>query len=197
MFVCLFACIFVYSFAAEVKSNYESRFVELENGETVRMLVVSPDKPGLPLVLVHGFGAAVGTWVKNLDELATDRTVYAIDQIGFGRSSRPVFSTDAGEAEDQLVEGLELWRRALGLESFILLGHSLGGYVSTGYALRYPQYVRHLILADPWGFPQQPSNSDRNWPLGIRILKSIILRFNLLAILRAAGPAGVFLVLCG
>ena len=175
---------------AEVKTNFESRFVELENGETVRTLVLSPEKPGLPLVLVHGFGAAVGTWVKNYDSLASERPVYAIDQVGFGRSSRPGFSEDAREAEEQLVNGLELWRRAVGLDSFILLGHSLGGYVSLGFALRHPQYVKHLILADPWGMPTPPPGDEAEWSLRFRIIRSIATKFNLLSALRAAGPAG-------
>ncbi|KAL0166464.1 hypothetical protein M9458_038308, partial [Cirrhinus mrigala] len=64
--------------------------------------------------------------------------VFALDMLGFGRSSRPIFSGDAKEAEEQFVQTLEDWRKAEGLEHMILLGHDLGGYVSTAYALKYP-----------------------------------------------------------
>lgn len=90
-------------------------------------------------MLPHGFGGGVGLWVKNLSTLAGEgRPVYALDMLGFGRSSRPTFCRDAKDAEDQFVESLEDWRKAEGLEHMILLGHDLGGYVSTAYALKYP-----------------------------------------------------------
>jgi pimeloyl-ACP methyl ester carboxylesterase len=38
----------------------------------------------------------------------------------------------------------------------VLLGHSFGGYLSAAYALKYPENVQHLILADPWGLPEKP-----------------------------------------
>lgn len=42
-----------------------------------------------PLLLVHGFGASVAHWRKNIPTLAQSRTVYAIDLIGFGASDKP------------------------------------------------------------------------------------------------------------
>ena len=78
-------------------------------------------------------------WVKNLTALAqTGRPVYAVDMLGFGRSSRPAPGVQAQEAEEQFVQSLEEWREAMGLEIMVLLGHDLGGYVSAAYALKYP-----------------------------------------------------------
>lgn len=42
-----------------------------------------------PLVLVHGFGASVPHWRRNITTLAQDHTVYAIDLLGFGASDKP------------------------------------------------------------------------------------------------------------
>lgn len=83
-------------------------------------------------------GAGVAFWVLNLDAFAADRPVYAIDILGFGRSSRPVFTSDAKIAEEQLVKSIEEWRREMNIQQMILLGHSMGGFLATSYTMTYP-----------------------------------------------------------
>lgn len=55
----------------------------------------------LPIVLLHGFASGIGMWISNLDSLSVHHPLYALDLLGFGRSSRPIFSLDASEAEQQ------------------------------------------------------------------------------------------------
>jgi abhydrolase domain-containing protein 5 len=91
-----------------------------------------------------------------LNEYVLKKIIFLIEWLyflGFGRSSRPVFSTDALDAEREFVQSIEEWRREMQLEKFVLLGHSMGGFLATSYAIRYPNRVSHVILADPWGFP--------------------------------------------
>ncbi len=80
------------------------------------------------------------------DNLSESRPFYAFDLLGFGRSSRPTFSSDPVVAESQFVEAIEDWRRELNLDKMILLGHGFGSYISTAYALKYPKAVCALIL---------------------------------------------------
>jgi len=58
--------------------------------------------------------------------------------LGFGRSSRPKFSDDALDAERELVQSIEAWRQEMELDKFVLLGHSMGGFLATSYAIRHP-----------------------------------------------------------
>ncbi|XP_033733713.1 (Lyso)-N-acylphosphatidylethanolamine lipase-like [Pecten maximus] len=177
-----------------LSSKYESKFVNLPTKKyNIWTLMVNPDcTDTVPLVLLHGMGGGIGLWILNLDELAEDRTVYAIDVLGFGRSSRPGFSRNAGRAESKFVESIEEWRKQMELEEFILLGHSLGGFISTSYTIKYPDCVRHLILADPWGFPDK--SEVREIPMKYRVIATIAKPFNPLAIMRVAGPWGPDLI---
>ncbi|XP_047461220.1 1-acylglycerol-3-phosphate O-acyltransferase ABHD5-like [Mugil cephalus] len=151
--------------------------------------------PRTPLVLLHGFGGGVALWAQNLDALSSSGPVYALDLLGFGRSSRPQFSIDPEGAEEQFVEALEEWREKVGLEDVVLLGHNLGGYLSAAYALKYPHRVKHLLLVEPWGFPARPENPHHtSIPVWIRAMGAVMSPFNPLAGLRLAGPLGPMLV---
>lgn len=144
-------------------------------------------------MLLWLYSGGAGIWCKNLDALAADRTVFAIDMIGFGRSSRPRFSSDGAESEKLFVDSLEAWRRAMGLQSFILVGHSLGGFVAASYALLHPGRIEHLILVDCWGMPVRPENPEEQavkLPKWIRLIGKIAHAFSPLSGMRLAGPLG-------
>ena len=185
---------FLSFFIVETRSYYESEFVPLENGHRIWTLKFNPRAQRVPLVLVHGFGGGVGLWAMNVDVLSQNRSVYAFDMLGFGRSSRTQLSTDPVEAEEQFVDSIEKWREKIGLEKFVLLGHSLGGFLASSYALKYPSRIQHLILADPWGFPVKPTedNINRHIPVWVKFLGAVLSPFNPLAGLRAAGPWGKY-----
>ncbi|KAL8651961.1 MAG: hypothetical protein Q9226_004470 [Calogaya cf. arnoldii] len=117
------------------------------------------------LVMLHGYGAGLGFFYKNFEGLSRvpGWTVYALDLLGMGRSSRPPFRVHAKdrqksitEAEDWFVDALEEWRVKRKIDRFTLLGHSLGGYMAVAYALKYPGHLNKLILASPVGIPEDP-----------------------------------------
>uniref|UniRef100_A0A3Q3WND2 (Lyso)-N-acylphosphatidylethanolamine lipase n=1 Tax=Mola mola TaxID=94237 RepID=A0A3Q3WND2_MOLML len=178
-----------------------ARFVTLPNQDRIWTLTVTNYTP---LVMVHGFGGGVGLWIRNLEPLSRWRSIYAFDLLGFGRSSRPNFPSDAAKAEEQFVDSIEQWRQSVGLENMILLGHSLGGYLATSYAIQYPSRVSHLILVDPWGFPERspPQTQEgqgaevvkRPIPRWVKTIAAMVSLFNPLAVIRAAGPWGPGLV---
>ena len=180
-----------------LKSQYQCRFVPVANNtHKIWTIYSNVASKNVPLVLLHGFGGGIGLWALNLDQLSADRPVYAFDLPGFARSSRPTFSQDPLEAEQQFVNLIEEWRIQIGLnEPFILLGHSFGGFLSAAYAIRYPTYVKQLVLVDPWGFAEKPEDvwqSERlqRVPPWLRSISAVVMKFAPLAGLRAAGPLG-------
>lgn len=120
----------------------------------------SPPPSGRTYVFAPGYGSGLGLFCLNLGDLAaatdTDRVV-AFDWLGTGCSDRPPFTAKTvAEGEEFFVRSLEDWRAARGLDSFTLVGHSLGGYLSAAYALAHPEHVQHLVLLSPAGIPVPP-----------------------------------------
>ena len=60
-----------------------------------------------PLVMVHGMGAGLAMFALNIPELSKERTVLAIDLPGFGRSSRPPFSSKEERIVEEYTQVLE------------------------------------------------------------------------------------------
>lgn len=132
----------------------------------------SPTAPP-PAVLLHGYGAGLGFYFRNLVPLAQwagrrGSAVYALDWLGMGRSSRVPFTIKAkrndtpnrvAQAEAFFIDSLEEWRQKMNLEKMTLVGHSLGAYFSVAYALKYPTRVNKLILLSPAGVPRGPDSS--------------------------------------
>lgn len=103
----------------------------------------SPSRP--PLLLVHGFGVS-GHMFDEFAERAQDRyRLIAVDQRGHGDSD---WSAEGDYSRDAFVADIEAFRAALGLDRFVLVGHSMGGMNAVAYAARYPHRVRALVLVD-------------------------------------------------
>ncbi|XP_023021200.1 (Lyso)-N-acylphosphatidylethanolamine lipase isoform X2 [Leptinotarsa decemlineata] len=179
------------------KVPYRGWFVDIGPvvGPADKIWTISMNTESLktPLVLLHGLGAGVAMWCLNLDSFSKTRPVYALDLLGYGRSSRPDFSTDSVKAEHQMVKSIEEWRKEMKLKEFIVVGHSLGGFLAASYSISYPHRVKHLILADPWGFPEKPLEF-KDVPFLIRSLSYIMRPFNPLAGIRMAGPFGPWFI---
>lgn len=183
-----------------MKSDHKNSYVPIAPGAVVRTFTLKAEHPAeperIPLVLIHGFGAGFLQFYKNLDHLHSRRKVLAFDMPGFGRSTRVRFTPEAQKAEEEFVDSIERWRRGVGVEKFILLGHSLGGFLACSYAMSHPSRVRHLILVDPWGLPASPSEEEfrQKYPRWAGILWRIVSNLNPFTPVRVAGPWGPDLV---
>lgn len=64
------------------------------------------------------------------------------------------------QAESFFLDSFEDFAKKEQLSSFTMMGHSLGGYLSTAYALKYPERVKKLVLISPVGVPRSPYMDD-------------------------------------
>jgi pimeloyl-ACP methyl ester carboxylesterase len=97
---------------------------------------------GPAMICLHGSGADGIVWSYQLSRLSSQYRVIVPDLPGHGRSGGQPLET-AGE----YAAWLESFCRALGLDSFFLLGHSFGGAIAQEYARSYPRRLRGMVLA--------------------------------------------------
>jgi pyruvate dehydrogenase E2 component (dihydrolipoamide acetyltransferase) len=116
-------------------------------GRTIRTLVLG-EGSGAPVVLLHGFGGNLNSWMFNQPALAATYRTVAIDLPGHGGSEKRVERGDVTGLAQAVVEVLQ----ALGIERAHLVGHSLGGAIALDMALRHPARVASLSLIAPAGF---------------------------------------------
>jgi pimeloyl-ACP methyl ester carboxylesterase len=103
---------------------------------------------GPAVILLHGLGGDVSNWAQTIGPLSRKYRVIVPDQIGFGRSDKPMINYRVGT----LVDFLDGFYKELKLERASLVGNSLGGWTAAAYALAHPEKVERLVLVDAAGF---------------------------------------------
>ncbi|MCR6721316.1 MAG: alpha/beta hydrolase [Chitinophagaceae bacterium] len=103
---------------------------------------------GKKVVLLHGFGETAAVWEETARVLAKDFEVLVPDVPGSG---------DAAVVADMSMEGLAGSLKALtdsiGWREFVLIGHSMGGYIALAFAELYPDTLKGLGLFHSTAYP--------------------------------------------
>lgn len=112
---------------------------------------------GRPLLFLHGMGFT-SIWLRFHEALAAGADVIAPEHIGFGDTPM----TDWLEDIDDLAMHYDDLADVLGLDTFDLVGYSLGGWIAAKYAAWFPRRVRSLTLLVPAGVRLEgsPMNPD-------------------------------------
>lgn len=97
-----------------------------------------------PIVLVHCFTCAIDWWDGMLPMLAREHRVVALDLLGHGGSEKPRSGYEISNQADLLAQALG----QLGVRNATVVGHSLGGTVSTALAQQSPQLVERVVIID-------------------------------------------------
>lgn len=111
---------------------------------------------GTPLVLVHGFCESKDVWADFSSELSSKFRVITPDLPGFGDSKLDVSDTSMIYYADKLYHFL----KQLGIEKSILIGHSLGGYVTLSFAEKYEEMLLGIGLFHSTAFEDTQEKKD-------------------------------------
>jgi proline iminopeptidase len=101
---------------------------------------------GIPVVFLHGgLGLSHEYFRPFIDPLADSARLICYDQLGQGKSDRPTSYDEL--SFERLSSDCDALTRALGIEKFVLVGHSYGGFVALDFALRFPHRLAGLVLS--------------------------------------------------
>jgi pimeloyl-ACP methyl ester carboxylesterase len=131
-------------------------------GEDVRMAFMDVAPAGNPVgrtvVLLHGLNFFGEYWGGTIEALRREGfRVVAVDQIGFGRSSKPIIPYTLG---DHAANTRRLFEH-LGIREAAVVGHSFGGMLATRFALFYPETTSHLVTVNQIGLTDM--RLERPW----------------------------------
>jgi pyruvate dehydrogenase E2 component (dihydrolipoamide acetyltransferase) len=129
--------------AATQDSGPAPREIEVR-GRRLRLLDIGGDMApaATPVVLVHGFGADLNSWMFTQPALAETRRVIALDLPGHGGSTKVLDGAD----ESSFASVIDGALGVLGVERCHLVGHSMGGGIALAYAGWQPDRVASLTL---------------------------------------------------
>jgi pimeloyl-ACP methyl ester carboxylesterase len=100
---------------------------------------------GVPVLFTHSFAGDASHWHATLEHLKPRRRVVAFDFSGHGQSPGAIGSYSIAELAKDIAQVADSAR----LDSFVLVGHSMGAAVAAEYAGSHASRVAALVLVDP------------------------------------------------
>jgi 2-hydroxy-6-oxonona-2,4-dienedioate hydrolase len=110
---------------------------------------------GPTVILLHGLGGSAQVWQFNIGPLAEKFHVVVPDQIGFGKSDKPLVNYRIRT----YVDFLDQFCKQLKIERATLVGNSMGGWIAAMFTAAFPDRVDKLVLVDAAGY-EPPKDLD-------------------------------------
>ncbi len=117
---------------------------------------------GPTVILLHGLGGSSQVWNFNIGPLAEKYHVVVPDQIGFGKSDKPLVNYRIRT----YVDFLDQFCKQLKIEKATLVGNSMGGWVAAMFTASFPDRVDKLVLVDAAGYTP-PKDFDMRTLFGL------------------------------
>ena len=111
----------------------------------IQLNVVEQGRGPLTLVFLHYFGGSAQEWHAVMSQLSDEYRCLAIDLRGHGGSDGPA----TGYAVDDMADDVSAVVGVLGVQDFVLVGHSMSGKVALALASRQPAGLQSLLLVSP------------------------------------------------
>jgi proline iminopeptidase len=143
VFVILTFCL---ACADKSDSDTKSGYIEVPGGK-VWYEIVGFNKPGIPLILLHGGPGFNSEYLRPMAALADERPVIFYDQLGSGKSDKPS-DTSLWKIE-RFVQELAVVRQHLKLDTIHLFGHSWGTMLASEYLTTKPTGIKTVVFASP------------------------------------------------
>lgn len=102
---------------------------------------LKPDSSKPPILLIHGFGAAIDHWRDNIPAFAESHNVYAIDLLGFGASEKPPIRYSIHLWVEQV---FQFWKEFI-KTPMVIIGNSIGSLVAAIAASEHPEIASAVI----------------------------------------------------
>lgn len=104
---------------------------------------------GETVVLMHGKNFSGAYWGQTAKDLAAKGyTVIIPDQVGFGRSSKPIQYQYSFHGMAHATKKLLNWWK---IDKAVVIGHSMGGMLAARFALMFPETTSKLVMVNPIG----------------------------------------------
>lgn len=132
---------------------YPSSYLPLTlYGQDVRMAFMDVAPQGTPnghtVMIFHGHNFAGFYFGTIIDALKAEGfRVIVVDQIGYGRSSKPIMPYTLSD----MARNSRAILTSLKIEKAMLIGHSMGGMLAARFASLYPAVVERVIIYNPIG----------------------------------------------
>lgn len=97
---------------------------------------------GRAVVLLHGFLGAKEIWEQSIEALSKGYRVIAVDLPGHGETG----CTGYAHSMEEMARSVKAVLDGLRLKKYVLIGHSMGGYVALAFADLFPDHLRGLCL---------------------------------------------------
>jgi 3-oxoadipate enol-lactonase len=144
--------------AGHARTTHRNLRVTTDDGVELATTLTMSSEDAPALILVHGFGGAKEDFADHVPALAQAYRVVVFDHRGHGESASP--SAASAYSLDRLTRDTLVVADALGMATFGLLGHSMGGMVAIRLMLDEPQRVDALVLMDTAAGPPPTLDPD-------------------------------------